>query len=284
MVEFRAMNRLTTYGARGAFLESINVFFGPDRIWNYGDFGRTRALEGNDAVNLSATLRGGWNFGASVSRTFAHFEPELYADYTVPGFGLFRRTFAAPDGVTNWGGTCRLTTPVFQRFSANVSVGYGGTPIYAEASDGTQVNVSGALALRPTASVRFEGSLAAKRITRDSDGSRYAQSTIPRLKLEYQPRRSLFFRVITEYQYASRAALEDPFTHAPVYIRDVLAGATTSKGLRTDWLVSFEPTPGTVAFFGYGSGFAKDPTLSNTPSYQRTSDGFFVKLAYMIRR
>ena len=51
-------------------------------------------------------------------------------------------------------------------------------------------------------------------------------------------------------------------------------------GLRTDWLVSFEPTPGTVAFFGYGSSLAKDPLLYNTPAYTRTSDGFFVKLAY----
>jgi hypothetical protein len=71
---------------------------------------------------------------------------------------------------------------------------------------------------------------------------------------------------------------------APVYIGGVLAGATTSKGLRTDWLISFEPTPGTVAFFGYGSSLAKAPALFNAPGYKRTSDGFFVKLAYMIRR
>jgi hypothetical protein len=235
-------------------------------------------------VNLSATLRGGWSLGAWMTRTFAHFEPEVYADYTVPGYGLWRRKFAVPDGVTNWGGTYTLATPVFQRFNGSLSVQYAGTAVYAEASDGKQASVSATLGYRPAASVRIEGSLAAQRITRDYNGSEYAQSTIPRLKLEYQPRRSLFFRVITEYQYARRAALEDPFTHAPVYISDVLAGATTSKGLRADWLVSFEPTPGTVAFFGYGSSFAKDPTLYNTPGYRRTSDGFFVKLAYMIRR
>jgi hypothetical protein len=284
MVEFRAMNRLTKYGSRGALLESVNVFFGPDRIWSYADFGRTRSLEGTDSLNASATVRGGWNLGVRMSRTFAHFEPELYANYTVPGYGVWRRKFAVPDGVTNWGGTYTLTTPVFQRFNASASVQYAGTPIYAEASDGQQLGVSASIGLRPTASIRVEGSLAVKRITRDRDGSEYARSTIPRLKVEYQPRRSLFFRVISEYQYSRRAALEDPFTAAPIYIDDVLAGATVSRGLRMDWLISFEPTPGTVAFFGYGSSHAKDPALYNTPGYKRTSDGFFIKLAYLIRR
>ena len=53
---------------------------------------------------------------------------------------------------------------------------------------------------------------------------------------------------------------------------------------RTDVLVSFEPTPGTVAFFGYGTSLAKDPLLYQTPDYTRTTDGFFVKLAYQFRR
>jgi len=284
MVEFRASNRLTKYGRQGALLQNLTVFFGPDRIWLYRDFLKTRPLEGTDSLNLSATLRGGWSLGAWMSRTFAHFEPGMYASYTVPGSGVPSRPFVVPDGVTNWGGTYTLTTPVFQRLNASLIVGRAGTPIYAEASDGKQTSVSATLGLRPTASIRVEGSLAARRITRDWDGSEYAQSTIPRLKLEYQPSRSLFFRVITEYEHARRSALQDPFTHAPIYVGGVLDGATSSKGIRTDWLISFEPTPGTVAFFGYGSSFARDPVIHNTPGYRRTSDGFFVKLAYQIRR
>ncbi len=57
-----------------------------------------------------------------------------------------------------------------------------------------------------------------------------------------------------------------------------------TNGLRTDLLFSFEPTPGTVAFFGYGASLAKDPLLYMTPGYVRTTDGFFVKLAYVFRR
>src|SRR5918993_5357862 len=35
----QAFNRLTHYGARGALLENFTVFFGPERIWLYDDFG-----------------------------------------------------------------------------------------------------------------------------------------------------------------------------------------------------------------------------------------------------
>ena len=58
--------------------------------------------------------------------------------------------------------------------------------------------------------------------------------------------------------------------------------------LQTDWLVSYEPTPGTVAFFGYGDmrdGFMGDGTSSAKLSdLEKRSDGFFVKVAYQWRR
>ena len=284
IVEGRASNRLTYYGNRGSLLESLNGFLSFNRIWTYADFGSARAIEGTDSLNLNSQLRGGWNAGASFSRVFVQFDPDMYADYSVqqPGGGL--APFIVPDVVMNWGGTYSLTTPIFQRFNGSVSAGYGGTAIYAEASDGKQLRISGSLGLRPTASVRIDGSLVSTRITRDRDGSEYARSTIPRLKLEYQPRRSLFFRIVTEYRFERRAALVDPITGAPIYIDDSAAGAQKVDGLRTDLLVSFEPTPGTVAFFGYGNSLAKDPLAYQTPDYTRTSDGFFVKLAYMIRR
>jgi hypothetical protein len=173
---------------------------------------------------------------------------------------------------------------VFQRFNGSISVGYGGTPIYAEASDGKQLRTTASLRLRPTTSVRIEGSLAATHITRERDGSEYAQSTIPRLKVEYQPRRSLFFRVVTEYRFERRDALFDPTTGEPIYIDGAPAAAQESNGLRADLLLSFEPTPGTVVFLGYGASLAKDPLLYDTSSYTRTTDGFFVKLAYMFRQ
>ena len=103
------------------------------------------------------------------------------------------------------------------------------------------------------------------RIHRERDNTEFARATIPRLKVEYQPRRSLFFRVISEYR--SERVAGRPF-----------------KGLRSDWLLSFEPRPGTVVFLGYGASQERDPFRLGDDSLQRTSDGFFVKLAYLIRR
>ena len=55
------------------------------------------------------------------------------------------------------------------------------------------------------------------------------------------------------------------------------------NGFRLDLLASFEPTPGTVAFLGYGSSMESDDEF-NWSRLHRVSDGFFVKLAYQVRR
>jgi hypothetical protein len=284
IVEGRASNRLTYYGKRGARVESFSGFLSFNRIWEYATFGSGGAIEGGGSLNLNSVLKGGWASSVSINRSFVHFDPDLYDGYEVvgPADGLVPMT--VPDGVSNWSGTYTLTTPVFQRFNTSVSVSYGGTAIFAEAADGSQFRATASLTLRPTQSVRVEGSLVATRITRERDGSEYAQSTIPRLKLEYQPRRSLFFRVVTEYQFNDRDALQDPTTGQPIYVDGVPVSGYETNGLRTDLLFSFEPTPGTVVFLGYGASLAKDPTTYMTPGYVRTSDGFFVKLAYMIRK
>jgi hypothetical protein len=115
------------------------------------------------------------------------------------------------------------------------------------------------------------------------DGREFARSTIPRLKIEYQPRRELFFRVIGEYRSDRTAALEDPATGAPLFVGGTAQPVREFNGLRVDLLASFEPTPGTVAFLGYGSSLETDEEF-NWSRLSRQNDGFFVKLAYQVRR
>jgi hypothetical protein len=55
------------------------------------------------------------------------------------------------------------------------------------------------------------------------------------------------------------------------------------NGFRLDLLASFEPTPGTVAFLGYGSSLESDREF-NWSRLERVNDGFFLKLAYQLRR
>ena len=136
-------------------------------------------------------------------------------------------------------------------------------------------------------SVRAEGSLQLSQIDRKADDSEFARAVIPRLKVEYQPTRALFFRVVSQYQSQRTSGLRTPWGQE-IYRNGapVLGGEFGS--LQTDWLVSYEPTPGTVAFFGYGDtrdGFKEDGTsTSKLSDLERRSDGFFVKVAYQWRR
>jgi hypothetical protein len=115
------------------------------------------------------------------------------------------------------------------------------------------------------------------------DGSEFARAIIPRLQAEYQPNRALFFRAIGEYRSERRAALLDPESGDPLFIDGAAQPAVRSNGLRVDLLASFEPTPGTVAFLGYGSSLETDGDF-DWSRLQRVNDGFFVKLAYRVRR
>ena len=56
----------------------------------------------------------------------------------------------------------------------------------------------------------------------------------------------------------------------------------TPQDARLDLLASFEPSPGTVAYFGYGSALVEDPFQRD--QLRRANDGFFFKLAYQFRR
>jgi hypothetical protein len=136
--------------------------------------------------------------------------------------------------------------------------------------------------LRPTPTVRIAGTSTVFRLYH-LDGTEFARSTIPRLKLEYQPDRALFFRAIGEYRSDRTIALVDPATGQPLFIGGVPQPQLDFNGFRVDLLASFEPTPGTVAFLGYGSSLESDEAF-NWSHLERTEDGFFLKLAYQVRR
>jgi len=60
------------------------------------------------------------------------------------------------------------------------------------------------------------------------------------------------------------------------------AAARKINSLRVDWLVAFQPNPGTVMFAGYGASHQNDAAVARS-SFRRIADGFFVKLSYLFR-
>jgi Domain of unknown function (DUF5916) len=280
VVNGHAYNRFTLYGARGAALENFTVFFGPERTWLYDKFGFTPGLEGDEQVDATFQLRGGWQLNGHFERDFVDFQDSSFANYTVGSAAgpAYRPT----DDFSGFVWSAKATTPTWQRLGANLQYRRGRAAIFQEGTTGKVWQLTGQLDLRPTSTVRVTATGTAFRLFH-LDGSEFARSIIPRLKLEYQPNRALFFRVIGEYRSERRAALLDPATGDSLLVSGEPQPATDFNGLRLDLLASFEPTPGTVAFLGYGSSLETDQAF-NWSRLERVNDGFFVKLAYELRR
>jgi hypothetical protein len=112
---------------------------------------------------------------------------------------------------------------------------------------------------------------------------------IPRLKVEYQASRAIFFRFVGQYDANFQDELrDDSRTSFPVLLRNTKTGtysrttAQATNSLRVDWLFSFQPNPGTVFFAGYGASVG-EPEAFRFTGLDRLSDGFFVKLSYLFR-
>ena len=108
--------------------------------------------------------------------------------------------------------------------------------------------------------------------------------------MEYQIARPMFFRVVGQYDAEQQAALYDdsrtfdpivrPLPYQPGVVAQDLG--FSRNDLRVDWLFSYQPTPGTVMFAGYGGSY-EGPEHLRFSGMERTDDGFFVKLSYLFR-
>jgi hypothetical protein len=284
IVEGRAMNRITFYGERGALLESFSTNLNFSRLWRFSGFLHDDPIEGEESLNLQLQLKGGWNLSSRTTREFVRFDRVFYADYQINRPGDVIEAFAMPEMLSGVDGeSLSLSTPTFRTFGGRVQISHGESPIFPEAARGRETGLTLSANLRPVGTVRIEATGTFSRLSRIRDGSEFARTVIPRLKVEFQPRRSLFFRAIGEYRSQRQAALQDLYTGDPLVVDGELSTLQRLNGLRIDFLVSFEPTPGTVAFFGYGSSLDTDRTFG-IADLQRSSDGFFLKLAYQFRR
>lgn len=283
IVTGRAFNRLSFYGPRGALVENFTTFFGLNRLWDYSDFELGEGVEGSEEINFDLAMRGGWQVEAGLHRDFVGFDPADFAGYSVVGGGD-PVPYTPVDELDNmFSVSAGIETPTYQSFGADFSASVGEAAIFDEAALGYGYELDAGLNLRPATSMRVELEAAFVRIFRDSDDSEFARAFIPRLKVEYQPTRALFFRMITEYQAERRAPLQDPETGLPVAVGGTIDNGDDANGFRTDLLAAYEPTPGTAVFLGYGTT-VRDTGAFRFRNLQRESDGLFLKVSYLIRK
>ena len=286
IVQARIFNRFSIYGKPGALLEQGTTFFMVQPTWRYDDFFKLRStLEGSLGETILLTLRGGWGVNANWNNNHQRFDPPDYAGHATDAAGT---PFAVPHGLYNlWGGDIGFNTPNRAlTLSANIGAGQGA--IFAEAAAGRGLSAFVGLTWKPTPSMRVDGRWVHQRITRARDGSRFSTANIPRLKIEYQLNRAIFFRYVGQYVAQDQAALLDPRTGQPLYFFDpdsasyVAAAPEVRHDFRNDLLFSYKPSPGTVFFFGYGASL-EEPTAFGFRNLRRTSDGFFLKASYLFR-
>jgi len=143
------------------------------------------------------------------------------------------------------------------------------------------------ISVRPSDRARIDGTLDYQDYWRRSDHSLAGRNMIPRVKLEYQITRAIFMRLVGEYDLSEHADLRDETrTFYPLIIGGQLATASRARSLHGDYLFSYQPTPGTVLFLGYGSqadGIPDQAQRFNWQPLKRTSDYFFVKYSYLLR-
>ena len=279
VVEARTFNRFSFYGARDALVQTYGTFVQLMRTWDYS--GGRPLFETAEVVSPTATLRGGWQLNAAIARNGFAYDAAAYRNATiltqedtsafvVPGFESGQ-----------YSGSFRVTTPTLRILSATAGITYGKTPIFREASPGRSKRLDGAVDLRPTTSVRASFQVSRLTLEREFDDSRFSTETIPRLKVEYQMTRAIFFRLVGQYAARSRSPLLDRNGN-PILLNGVLDPGTKSNEFTTDWLFSYRPVPGTLAYFGYGSTMVESREFRFS-GLERTRDGFFGKLSYLFR-
>ncbi len=282
VVQGRFANRFTWYGKPGAILENATTFILLQPTWRYHDFfdvGST--LEGSINEQWLFTLRGGWGLNAHWQNNHQRFDPPDYASYQVNSGGTLV-PFGVPHGRYNlWGGDIGFNTPN-RALTVNGDVGAGRGVIFAEAAESRGLNTFLGVTWKPTSALRVDGQWVHQRLTRARDGSWFSTANIPRLKVEYQLTRDIFFRYVGQYTAQEVDALRDPRSGDSLVVGGAAQPRRTDTEFRNDVLFSYKPRPGTVVFFGYGTSLT-EPEPFNFGRLTRTGDGFFLKASYLFR-
>lgn len=276
-------NRISFYGEEGALVETWGGFGGFNRMWDYEDTGRG-PIEGGESLFPSATLRGGWRLSGAITRNFYTYNPNAYVGYDVISSvnGAITAPFEYPARENDqFGGNVSVTTPTLQLVTASISAARGQTPLFAEASEGRSARYSVVVDLRPTSALRTSFQITHLTLLRNFDDSEFSKEIIPRLKLEYQLSEAIFVRVIGQYSSRERSALIDREGRT-IRVNGTPSTASKTKDLRTDFLFSFRPNPGTLLYLGYGSTM-DDVGQKRFEDLSRQADGFFLKMTYLFR-
>ena len=283
----------TTYGKPGAFLQRLTGDILVDGIWQYQNFIHGRGIQDQKLhFNVNTTLRGGWNVGAGYFVESFGYDSALYADYRLElpktGGGLDTVPFVGQPTIKNGEYIVQINTPEWRHFSGGGFFLQGHDENFFEWASADLLLLSVEVSYRPTDRLRNTLSYFWQQVNRRTDGTLVNVGRIARAKVEYQILRPLFIRLVGQYiQDQTDSLRDDSRTNAPILIAGPGGNVTRTTPTATnlfhlDALLSYQPTPGTVVFAGYGSDML-DEEAFQFKNLTRTGDAVFVKFSYLFR-
>ncbi len=189
-------NRLSIYGAPGAFLERVNVMLMTSAVFRYDDFFAGRhLLEDKIDPNTSFTFRGGWSFSVSPNLASYAFDPSAYTSDFV-GSATSATPFVPSPRITTFTTQWKLSTPQYQHYAASASVTSGNDVDFLETARVHRLDYTAGLDLRPTQQLRVSATYQSSSFTRQRDGVRslldehpVSQGRVSAQPLDLLPRR-----------------------------------------------------------------------------------------------
>jgi hypothetical protein len=275
---------VTRYGTPGATLERSALgfrfegYFDHDALWD-----GQRPYEAEVQLLPSFTFKGDRGISIILRDGYFEFPTEAYATYSVQGDGVDPQPFEIPKPLKDMRAVAIMPRiRVTNQVSLNGRMYYRELPIYAEASRGLEFLAAPTVSLRPTESLFFSLSQTYARIWRRADDSVFSTALVSRLTSQYQFTRALFARFLVQYGLEDRAALQDPRSGAPILIGGVPADAREEGTVQGQFLLQYQPSPGTIFYVGYSRIMEGDYSYRWSDK-DPVADGLFVKLSYLFR-
>jgi hypothetical protein len=288
IVNGSVVNQWSFYGKPGAFVEKFTQDVQLLGTWRYDDFLNGRgALERKLHIDSNFSLHGGWQTGASVLFERYDYDPSLFTGVSVLG-GDTLQPFVATPRLPNLDYVLSVNTPRLYGVTTSVFVIWGKDENFFEWANADIVYGTLSVQWRPSERVRVDFDQNLQSYERRTDHSYVGIRRVPRLRLEYQATRSIFVRYVGEYATNYQDALrDDSRTNLPLVLvapdgTFEPMGPVRQRSFRSDWLFSYQPTPGTVLFAGYGNTLATENAAVQR-NLRRTRDGLFLKYSYLIR-
>jgi hypothetical protein len=286
--------RYTIFMPQGSRIESLTPNIAIDGLWFYDRFfQRGDARDKKLHFNLDANLRGGWNGTLAFLVESFGYDPGYYgALYRIaaprPGGGTDTLLFTGTPRLPNRDYVIRVASPQFKWFSANALLLWGQDENFYEWASANIVYLSTELNLRASEQLRLGATYQLQEYDRLHGGGTVGLLRNPRVKLEYQATRALSARIIGEYFSESVLDLRDEGRTGYPLLRRSGTGWAPALGyrdnsFRADWLVMYQPQPGTVFYVGYGARMT-EPEPMKFEHLVRRDDAFFVKASYLFRR